>query len=120
MNATKCPHLPFMTWHPSPDGLALALRLSQLRSAIRVGSALAKTCPTEEAWAAVMADPEMQETLAAVAEITRDVEQDLEHATSDTAMDVVANHHSRGLEALDPLAQFFGIDPEDLLVVLTT
>lgn len=108
-----------MEWTGSPEGFALALRLSQLRSAIRVGQALAKVCPTEESWEAVMSDSEVQETLSALAEIVNDITTDMETASPDTITDTVLRHHSRGLESLEPLCELFELDPEDMLVVLT-
>lgn len=108
-----------MEWTASPEGFGLAMRLSQLRSAVRVGQALAQACPTEESWETIMADPELQETLSAVAEIVTDITRELETATPDTAIDTVLRHHTRGLEALEPLCELFQLDPEDLLVVLT-
>lgn len=107
-------------WKSSPEGLQLAMRLSQLRSAVRIGLALAETCPTEESWDHLMADPEIQETLSAFAAIVDDIHADLDQKNDpDRVMDTIMEHHSRSLEALEPFCEAFSIDPNDLLVVLT-
>lgn len=106
-------------WNGSADGITLAFRLSQLRSAVRVGLALAEKCPTEESWDLLMQNPDIQETLSAFAAIVEDIQQDLNTATPDTVMHTVLNHHGRTLEVLEPFCEHFGIEPDDLFVVLS-
>lgn len=108
-----------MEWTGSDAGLALALRLSQLRSAVRVGLALATACPTEESWEAMMSKPEIHETFSEFATIVDDILADVSRHPPDAALTQVMAHHARGLEALELFAEAMTIDPEDLLVILT-
>lgn len=108
-------------WKSSPEGFQLAMRLSQLRSAVRVGLALAEACPTEASWDHMMEDPELQETLSAFAAIVDDIQSDLDQKSDpDLVLDTILEHHGRSLESLDPFCEAFKIDPNDLLVVLTS
>lgn len=107
-------------WEGSPDGLQLAMRLSQLRSMVRVGLALAEAYPDEESWDAHMANPETQEILGAFATIVNDIQTDLDTVQEpDQVMTAVLNHHERSLEALETFCEPLQLNPNDLIVVLT-
>jgi hypothetical protein len=108
-----------MQWTGSGAGFALALRLSQLRSAIRVGLALAEKFPTEDSWEAAMASPEFQETASALAEVLQDVQGDLDVAPPDQVVETVLKHHERGLETLELFAEQLEVSADDILVVLS-
>lgn len=102
---------------------AAVLRLSSLRSAFLVGRALAEVCPYEDQWEAVLRDPEFLETLATVHTIVTDVAATAvsqDRFTPDGIADVGAAHYSRGLEAVELLAERLAVDPKDLLAVLIT
>lgn len=107
-----------MQWNANETAFNLAIRLSQLRSAVRVGLALAEKFPTEEAWEEELNKPEVQENLQAVAEIITDVQLDLDESTPEKALQNVENHYDRAAEALLPLCERYEIAPEDLLVVM--
>ena len=98
----------------------MAVRLSQLRSAVRVGLVLAEKYPTEADWEAEMASKDMQETLEAVSQIFGDIHGDLDAADATNVLQTVENHYGRVQEALEPLAERYGIASEDLLVVLAS
>lgn len=107
-------------WSGSPEGLQLAMRLSQLRSMVRVGLALAQAYPDEESWDEHMQNADTQETLSAFASIVSDIQADLASAQDpDAVIDSVANHHERTLEALETFCEPLGLDPNDVVVVLT-
>lgn len=107
-----------MQWTAGGTAFELAIRLSQLRSAVRVGLALAERFPTEAEWEAEMEKPEIQENLEAVAQVLGDVQLDLDDATPEKVLSSVENHYDRVQEALGPLCDRYGIAQEDLLVVM--
>jgi len=109
-----------MQWTGSGEGLSLALRLSQLRSAIRVGVALATRFPDEAAWEAEVTSEEFQETMTAFAEILDDVNTDLDATPSDDDVaTTILRHHGRGLEAVELLAEKIQVPVDDLVTVLS-
>ena len=107
-----------MKWNADETAFGMAIRLSQLRAAVRVGLALAERFPTEEEWEAEMENPEVQENLQALAEVLTDVQLDLDDADPNQVAQTVENHYLRSEEALLPLCERYLINPEDLLVVL--
>lgn len=107
-----------MKWEAGSTAFNMAIRMSQLRAAVRVGLALAEKFPTEEAWEAEMETPEVQENLQALAEVLSDVQIDLDTAESQEIVQAVENHYERAEEALLPLCERYGISREDMLVVL--
>jgi glucokinase len=67
-----------------------------------------------------MTDPDTQETLSAFASIVDDVQADLDtQGDPDAAATAVLNHHERSLEALESFCEPLGLNPNDLIVVLT-
>lgn len=108
-----------MKWDASSAAFNMAIRLSQLRAAVRVGLALAERFPTEEEWEAEMENPETQEHLQAAAEVLTDVQLDLDESDPESVVETISNHYGRAEEALVPLCEHYGISREDLLVVLS-
>ena len=108
-----------MDWKGTGPGLSLALRLSQLRSAIRVGLALAEHFPTEDSWEAETASEEFQETMSDLAGVLNDVQADLDTSPPEQVVETVLKHHARSLETLELLSAKLQVPTEDILVVLS-
>jgi hypothetical protein len=99
--------------------VAVTLELSRLRSSLRVGMALVQRFPQEDDWWALLDDPEIIDSLNALAEVVNDMRVDTAEAT--TAEEVaagVAAHHDRAVEAVSLVAEVLGVPSEDLLAVL--
>lgn len=100
---------------------AAVLHLSWLRSSALVGAALAARFPTARSWEEVMSDPTFQAEIAAFAGVVDDIRN---HVQIGDAMDLEllestgAEHYGRALESLALTAERWGVEPEDLLVVL--
>jgi len=104
----------------TPGGMGISLVLSQIRSAVRVGLALVESCPTEEAWDALLADPETHETLNELALLIQDVHARAEAAggSYDATLDSLTTDHMRAVECLEPFCEKLGVPPDDFLNAL--
>lgn len=103
-----------------PGGMAIAIVLTQVRAAVRVGLALNESHPTEESWEAFLGTPDTQEALNELATMI----QDLHDTVQDTGgsytemLKTVDDEHKRAFECLEPLCESLGITPDDFFVTI--
>lgn len=110
----------FQSEHPEAT-IAVVLHLSWLRSAAKVGMALAVTYPGEDEWQAFLNAPELMETIDELAPVIADIRAAAELGTDLSPEQVqlaVEQHYGRALDAVEVLAERLGIAPADLLAVL--
>lgn len=101
--------------------LALTMELSRLRSLLLVSAALVSKFPTEEAWWALVSDPEYVESLNSLASIINDIRSDAavtEGMTPESVAQAAERHHDRASEAIELVAEKLDVPTEDLLAVL--
>jgi hypothetical protein len=103
--------------------VALTLELSRLRSSLLVGLAMARKCPTEDAWTAMIEDPDYIESMNGVAEVFADIRKDYEfgdHQTPEAVTDVAERHYGRAVESVEYVAELLEVPTEDFLAVLVS
>lgn len=101
--------------------IATTLMFSQLRSAYRVGKALAEKFPTEEAWQAFLKSSVYVETVAEFAACVTDIRDASELGPAYTPEEIqnsVLSHYPRALDAVEEFAILVDVSGEDVLAVL--
>jgi hypothetical protein len=102
--------------------MAIAIVLTQVRAAVRVGLALNESHPTDATWESFLENPETQETLEELATMIQDLHYSAQAAGgSYTAMlSAVDDDHKRAFECLEPLCEKLGITPDDFFVTVAS
>lgn len=99
---------------------AMILDMQRARSTWLVGMALATKFPDEEDWEALLQDPDFLDTAESLAEVVDDVRtlSAMGGVTPEAVAEAVSQHHGRAIEAVEPLSERLGVDPNDLLSFL--
>lgn len=102
--------------------ISLVDQLSRLRASVLVGQALVEAFPTETAWDAALQDQAVLGMLTHVSDTLQRVRRELPmldpQAAPEVLQQAVEGRYSEALTAVEDLAAYLGVDPEDLLTFL--